>query len=366
MKCIHCNADSKYKDRTASGGRCKSCRHPFALEPRGNRYSLADGMFHGAIKRVSSDGAAFFTPKQLWYELNRRWTGKSFMSSGWGYVVLPTAFLGACSAVVAESFVPVLIAAAVAAVFYGLYRLARRSQANKPRQPRIPFDRFSDDLLPTWTTTHGSPAKLTAPPAPAIAQPRDLPPDLTSYSFDRAVVTDHSETAAMLVANNFHFENNCAVLSADGYPHGVRDTIMEMLRRNPRLKVFAVHDASPGGCTLPVLLRDSAWFPNHEIQIIDLGLRPRHAWRLKLLVTTAPVRRIPEETSRMLGPDEVAWMQEGNIAELAAIRPVRLMRGIYQGFARANQAGATVETDAPAFIWFHDDRADIYAADSFG
>ena len=31
---------------------------------------------------------------------------------------------------------------------------------------------------------------------------------------------DSRDTARMLVANRFHFEHNCAVLSRDGYPDG--------------------------------------------------------------------------------------------------------------------------------------------------
>ena len=30
----------------------------------------------------------------------------------------------------------------------------------------------------------------------------------------------------MLVANNFHFENNCAILSLDGYPSGNAATVL--------------------------------------------------------------------------------------------------------------------------------------------
>src|SRR5256714_14539329 len=110
---------------------------------------------------------------------------------------------------------------------------------------------------------HGNPEKLLPAvdrnPPPAQA----LPPDVTSYSFDRAVVTDRAETAAMLVANNFHFENDCAVLSLDGYPGAMAPTILEMLKRNPQLHVFGVHDASPQGCLLPLQLRGPNWFPDH-------------------------------------------------------------------------------------------------------
>ena len=63
------------------------------------------------------------------------------------------------------------------------------------------------------------------------------------------------------------------------------------------------------------------------------------------------------------------WLERGNTAELAALRPARLMRAIYQGFARAGQIGADPGSDTLAdtpLIWIHDGGADVYAADSFG
>ena len=55
------------------------------------------------------------------------------------------------------------------------------------------------------------------------------------YSFDRAIICDKPKIAQFLIRNNFHFENNCAVLSIDGYPQSIFNTVMEMLQRNPDL-----------------------------------------------------------------------------------------------------------------------------------
>ena len=43
--------------------------------------------------------------------------------------------------------------------------------------------------------------------------PIAINPDVSAYSFDRLVVCDSAIIAQFLIANNFHFENNCAVLS---------------------------------------------------------------------------------------------------------------------------------------------------------
>jgi hypothetical protein len=50
---------------------------------------------------------------------------------------------------------------------------------------------------------------------------------------------------------------------------------MEMLRRNPDLKVYAIHDSSPKGVSLINHLRNSErWFLNSSVTIIDIGLFP--------------------------------------------------------------------------------------------
>ena len=99
---------------------------------------------------------------------------------------------------------------------------------------------------------------------------------LKAYSFDRLVVCDSANIAQLLIANNFHFENNCAILSITGYPQSIFNTTMEMLRRNPDLKVYAIHDCSPKGVSLINHLRTSErWFLNSNVTIIDIGILPR-------------------------------------------------------------------------------------------
>lgn len=80
---------------------------------------------------------------------------------------------------------------------------------------------------------------------------------MTAYTFNRLVVCDNSSVTQLLIANNFHFENNCAIVSITGYPQRIVSTIMQMLRRNPDLKVYTVDDYSPKGISLAHHLRSS-------------------------------------------------------------------------------------------------------------
>ena len=73
--------------------------------------------------------------------------------------------------------------------------------------------------------------------------------------------------------------------------------------------------------------------------------------------------------------EEIAWLELGNTAELHALRPNKLMRAVYQGFAKAGQVdtsstdGGTdgvIYVDSGPSIWVYDSGVDVYASDSFG
>jgi DNA-directed RNA polymerase subunit RPC12/RpoP len=379
MKCIHCGTDSKLKERTA--GRCKDCSHRFAFEPTKDPRRITDGAFKATIDAVSGKGAHFFTERQLWYELNRRVLRKRFWRQPWGAVAgistVGAIFVGVVSAgaLAAPAFVVGISGLAFGAL------MSRNAKNRGVKRPVVDHSTYRVVYLEPWTAVHGALEKMVpfgqAPPT----EPQKVPPDVTQYSVDRALVVEDAQTAAMLVANRFHFENNCAILSKDGYPFGsitieggsaasLRETVMEMLRRNPKLQVYVVHSASGAGAMLASQMRDHAWFPEQSVRVIDLGLRPTDALKMGLISLEGSYVQLSESVRSALKPEEAKWLEEGNSAELATLRPAKLMRAVYQGFARAGQIGADGSTGGadggPIFIWGYDGGADIYAADSFG
>jgi hypothetical protein len=386
MKCIHCGTDTRGKDRASNGGRCEGCKHRFALEPLGDPLGVTDGQFHAAVQRVSGDGNVAFTDRQLWYELNRKWMRPVFWGSAFPWLALGA---GPAAAGLATAFslnvaiLPFSLAAGAiglgAAVL--LHRRARKRPPLTP-PPRLSFERFLPDYVNKWREAHGPIRGLVdSRPAVPAAQLPSIAADVSAFSFDRAVVTDHWEMAAMLVANRFHFEHNCAVLSLDGYPEATSETVKTMLRRNPQLTVFALHDASPEGCLLPLSLRGPDWFPDPSVRVVDLGLRPETARRLRLPVLNHPVRRLPPRLAEILPQEEVEWLLAGNTAELATLRPAQVLRAAYDGIRRVGHPGdpvAGTETDSgsdvgfygPAgIIWVgdvHDERHDTASVDGFG
>ncbi len=344
MKCIYCGTDSKKRDRT--DGRCPKCRHQFAFEPATDSNRVTDPQFKAAIERVSGEGTVQFTDRELWYEFNRKWMKPGFWRSPYGWLpvlgVTP-ALLSVLEVLPFDPFFAWFVGAPVG-LFLGAVgsSVANQKSPAPPRPPRIPFPTFQATYLARWRAAHGDLPGLLPPRDAQLAAPaREVPGDVAAFSFDRAVVTDRWETAAMLVANRFHFEHNCAVLSHDGYPHGIAHTVKAMLRRNPGLTVFALHDASPGGCLLPLQLRDPAWFPDTSIRIVDVGLRPAMARKLRMPVVHGSTWQLSPRLGEVLPSEDAAWLKAGNVAELAALRPAQVMRAVYQAIAAVAAADAS-------------------------
>ncbi|MCS6777969.1 MAG: hypothetical protein RMJ43_13745 [Chloroherpetonaceae bacterium] len=382
MKCIHCGGDTPYRARQFSR-RCAHCLHPFAFEPRNpDTPGITDGLFQKVLRDLSGNDRLYFTERQLFYEWDRRLVHRAYWRDPWGWVTF-LSITGGIAVAVPLFFVgpfgviPLVLGGGGAA--YGVWR-NQRARAEQTHAVHLTWDEFQRRYLSVWVSVHGRPERLLVPPdrnaAPVEA---GIAPDVTAYSFDRALVVQDADMAAMLVANNFHFENNCAILSIDGYPFGRLDTVRQMLRRNPQLKVFALHDASVPGLRLARQLRGPDWFPDLSVPVYDLGLRPQSAQALRLNVVQQAPCQVPGELREFLTPQEADWLERGYMVELAALRPARLMRAIYRGFAQAGRADTVEEVggapdvifwmDAP-YVWVDttDSRrdADVLVTDSFG
>jgi hypothetical protein len=201
------------------------------------------------------------------------------------------------------------------------------------------------------------------------------PSEVTAYSFDRLIVCESDEIAQMLIANNFHFEHNCAILSISGYPQHLFDTIMTMLRRNPELKVFTLHNCSPAGMKIIHQLRiDPIWFVNSNVTIIDIGLSPRQIidagksmFVLNTSVSAKQAQNLDPEIRQNLSSEELHWLDAGNFVELESFSPQKLIRILQRSFANSEQRISENESNllSPEI----GDGADgylFYAIDSFG
>lgn len=235
-----------------------------------------------------------------------------------------------------------------------------------------------NDWLDRWIRANGSVKRLllsvskrSASTLQSTNEP-SISSEITAYSFDRAVICQNDVIAQMLIANSFHFENNCAILSISGYPQSILDTTMQMLRRNPALMVYAFHDCSPSGVALAAQLRaDPKWFPDPAITIVDLGLSPRQiltasqgAFVQNDEAIAAEAARLDPSVKQSLSAEELRWLESGNTVALESFTPQRLIRVLIQGISMSQQADLGAESD---FMLSDTSEAGyFYGVESFG
>ena len=315
MKCVRCGHDSNFKDRP--GKKCPKCEGVFAFEPR-NGDPFTDPAFQNAIDAVSAKGQVRFGAEHLYYELARRQRPKTGCAVS-ALIFFSIITLIALVKVKWLAIIPLMVTIALA-----------RSVWRAKQRKFIQLDqKLFDSMLRDWTKAHGQPkglivrAMTRGTPAPA---PRQRETDIADYSFDRAVICDRARTADVLLANNFHFENNCAVLAVDGYPEAQFETVRAMLKRNPRLKVFALHDATVKGCRLAyTLAHDPAWFAG-QVDVTDVGLHPGQARAFRGLFQP---QKIAATAGGGVSTSDAAWLSAQSV-ELAAIRPEQVLKRLYK------------------------------------
>jgi hypothetical protein len=259
--------------------------------------------------------------------------------------------------------------------FLGLFSLwLGTSQKRRQQEIREEFlvnAAQSDEWLQRWQRVNGTVEKLLPSPR-QDALPASIDPEITAYSFDRAIVCDSDEIAQFLIANNVHFENNCAIISISGYPQSIFDTVIEMLRRNADLKVYALHNANPAGVGLVHQLRTSSnWFANQQVTIFDLGISPRQILETRDMFVqqsqtmAQSARQLPDAVRQGLTAEELAWLDAGSFVELESFTPQRLLRVVNYGLA---QSGDPQGNDGLILV---DDNVGygggyVFVSDSFG
>jgi hypothetical protein len=244
------------------------------------------------------------------------------------------------------------------------------SIAFKRQQAKI-FDEFLIDRkdflswLNRWISINDFPDKILASPKISIAQAaRNL--KTIAFDFDRVVVCDSPKIAQLLLKNNFHFENNCAVMAIDRYPQNIFAPIKEMLDRTPDLKVFAFHDCSPQGLRMIRHLRtEKIWFPDPEIPIISAGILPRHIMNDsdKLISQSAgsikASQKLAPNLRNILDPAELAWLDAGFYLELESFSPQELIEMLQQAINKSYRL-AEIEDGDPIVM----SSPDFYTVES--
>ncbi|WP_407899791.1 hypothetical protein [Scytonema sp. NUACC26] len=385
---------------------------------------LTDPFFAKAITDISADNTLFFTEKQFFYLLNKKLQKKNQVSWGFLWIVFVVAsfsffgYLGLSALLFVFLFTQmrslkrsyshrknsakyliilggitlvggILFSLAInsfssfvgsvvlgmLAIYLGTSETKRSATVN---QKLLINNNQLEEWLTSWERVNNqidkvlpAPQQQSTPIASRSASCTQLiAPDVTAYSFDRLVVCDRAEVAQMLIANDFHFENNCAILSITGYPQNIFDTTMQMLRRNPDLKVYALHDCSPTGMDVLNQLRTSPqWFRDSNVTIIDVGLLPRQiiaASRVMFIQTSSEsaeaAKQLLPEIRATLSTDELEWLEAGNFVELESFSPQKLIQILNKSIANSR----TLNSDDSSLFLVDDTGSSMYVSESFG
>ncbi|MBS1808733.1 MAG: hypothetical protein JST84_11120 [Acidobacteria bacterium] len=371
MKCIKCQTDNKLKERKENNGKCKSCKHPFTFDPKISD-SFTDQYFANALSTISVNDSLYFTPRQFYYFFNSRKYATKWKGLGCITMVLGVAML--IAGIATSSFFLLFVFLLLFGTSIALWLPPVQKWLRGKMDKKVKADIHQvNQWLERWMANNGKQPKLLPPPAQQT-MPAKLSQEVTAYSFDRAVICENKNIAHFLIANNFHFENNCAVLSVDGYPQSIFSTVLEMLHRNPELKVYALHDASPLGVQLVHHLRTGQrWFAeSHGVTIYDLGLLPRQVMQRPMFIgqdsTFAnQARAIPVEVCNSLTPEELKWLGEGKYVELESLAPMMLLKLLRDGIAKSRNPQ---EDDALVMVgdggYYGGSDVAVYSVDSFG
>ncbi len=250
----------------------------------------------------------------------------------------------------------------------------QRLRANQIAETLLINTSQMEGWLENWQRVNGTVTKMLPSPSSFLSatNPEALSnSEVSAYSFDRLVVCQSDEIAQMLISNNFHFENNCAILSISGYPQRIFATTMEMLRRNPELKVYAFHDCSPEGMELVNQLRTNPrWFPDGNIVVIDVGLLPRQILASKRgvfvqnsQISATAAQNLGLQLRQNLSDSEIKWLNKGNFVDLESFTPQKLIQVLQRSIANSQQLDRVDGSDS---ILVGGGSSFFYTSDSFG
>jgi len=217
---------------------------------------------------------------------------------------------------------------------YGIGFSQKRRQA-EIRELFLANEVQIDEWLERWQTANGVLEKLLPTPAQNA-----FPATIDSPAIACAIICQSDEIAQFLIANNVNSDNDCTILSINGYPQNIFDTAMEILRHNADVKIYALHDATPAGIDLANQLRTNPnWFANQDIKIFDLGIFPHQILENRDMFVQSSktmaeaARQLPYKVRLDLTLEEMAWLDAGNFVELESLEPPRLLRIVNSGLA---------------------------------
>lgn len=308
MKCPNCQLDSKKPDRP--DGACPQCKRAFRLDPP--TLGFSDYAVDALVKKLTDNLAHKYVKRQLVAAVERRLLAKERAAKR---VYLLVSGLAALAAVVclALGFWPLVVGLAALIIVSSAVYFSSKVDAHAE--------------APSVVSAFGGTANEVAPrelQPPRRGAAREF--DLESYGFDRVIVVQGDDIAEMLVANQFHFQHNAAIISIDGYPQHVATLVDQQLRTNEATSVVMLHDASSLGYALA-----ADWLARRSLapqRIVRAGLSPRQAENLGPKLEPMGLSK-----PRGMSPDDAVWLSKQSVT-LASLKPSQIMTLLFNAIQR--------------------------------
>ncbi len=368
MICPFCKKSVLFKQR--AGGRCGECKREFAFEPKGHALMLHDRRFRKAVEKLGRDGMRY-TADQLRHALSRKPVAAQRRMPA-GAVVFLTTVLAVIAGAVSGSLlssrtIGVVVAIAVVAVGAAVLLFRRRV----PFRRTLPMkaEVFRSKVLDRWHEIYGErPEGLVDPESLRHLPEEERPLD----DLAAVVVSPVRDVLACLLANHVPRDLRVGLLPTSPPFDAWETKLIETLRRNPRLPVLLLHDASAADAflarDLPLLLRLD---PSHRVY--DLGLNPKRSMEKSRLTLGEPLsdalrgrlvaERVGEDSAgarpirrgrAAVTDEEIAWLQEGNHSPILAVSPANLVKRVRSALDKlaSKRAGARGEARAAQAVGF--------------
>lgn len=340
MTCPHCQATINRRERT--GNHCSKCRRQFAFDPKGNALSLHDLRFRKKVDRLALGGCKYSAGQLRTSLLPKAGgvDGGTIFVVGFvcviGFVVL---LLGAQMHGKSDPRI-LLMLVGLAFLGGGLFLgIKTYLTFGRPMTDEV----FRRDFLERWREVYGSLPKGLVEESDLAAlgqvqRPRE--------NLSAVLVCPERELLNCLLANEIPRELRLGLLSTGTPADDWERSTLEALRRNPRLPVLLLHDASAAGVflaqDLPGLL---GLDPIHRI--LDLGLNAKKSMSKKRFTVRQDVP--PELQARLhsavIGADvagarplrrgraqvsaeELEWLKSGSCSPILALTPASLIKRI--------------------------------------
>jgi hypothetical protein len=263
------------------------------------------------------------------------------------------------------------MASAIASGLMAMWLMVERQEQQRNITDGFLIDRHQfEEWLSKWTTVNGQPVKILSQ-LPTEQSPVVNPAALRTEQFDRVVVCNRKSVAQLLISNNFPLENSCAVLTIDGYPEDIFAPTMEMLRRHPDLKVYALHDGSATGVQLVHRLRQEDKWTDINIPIIEVGIMPRQVMNnLELSICRSAkaaqaAKNLPAAVRASLNREELEWLDGGCYLDLESFSSLKIIQ-ILQRAIQESRELTGLKGDEMADIDPTVATADFYLLENFG